>query len=275
MSPISSVGRHPIVGLAILFVVTGVLASVASAGTVIEMRTVYLVENQPDEDATIFLDNNRMRLEAVEGGRDVVLIVKRNDAGDPVCWVIDTAAKTYREITKETAKELKSQIDRAKKTAEEQMERMPPGQRERVKKMMETQLSNIGKRFDVQFKEIATGVKVNEWTCTQLESYVDGAKYEDIWAADWKQIGLEQSDVRVFGDMGSLFDGVSPQTNAFFQMGKSKNEGGYEGFPVLVVEYKDGKEYEKSEVRSVRNEKLKGGLFELPEGLTKKSMLER
>ena len=67
--------------------------------------------------------------------------------------------------------------------------------------------------------------------------------------------------------MGELFSGISSQTNAFFQVGRNVDQGGFEGFPIVVVQYKDGKKFEKSEVKAIRHQKLDKSVFDLPEGL--------
>lgn len=277
VSKTSVTGRQrPIWGfLAVVVLVAGFFVPTVEAGTVIELKTVYFDESKPDEDTKIFLGKDRLRFEAMEAGKQMILIVTLDDAGEPVCRVIDAQARSYTEITRESANEVKAQIEQGKAQMEEQLKGMPEDQRDEMRQMMEEQLGQFEGAANVTFKQVSTGVEINKWTCVQYESLINGAKHEDIWTADWKQIGLKKSDTEIFRKFGSLFEGVSPETNAFFHVGESESSGGFDGFPVLVVEYKNGVKFEKSEVQAVTDKKLDDDLFVVPTGFTKVSMFDR
>ena len=245
----------------------------ALGGTVIEVKTVYFEEQQKEEGATIYFDNNRVRFDAIEGGQRLTLVFRLNEKGESVCWVIDSDKKTYVELNKKNVGEIEAQAERARQMFEEQLRNAPPNQREQVKRSMDAQLGAAGwNRITVTFKRIASGVKLKTWRCTQYESYVNGVKYEDVWAAAAKDIGLGESDLRTLRGMGDLFSGISSQTNAFFQVGRNVDQGGFEGFPIIVVQYKDGKKLEKSEVKAIRHQKLDESVFELPQGVQKREL---
>ncbi|MEJ2719945.1 MAG: DUF4412 domain-containing protein [bacterium] len=261
--------------LVIATVVMGFIVPAAHAGTVIELSTVYFDESKPTEDTIIYLDGDRMRFESVENGKEMTLIVTLDDAGEPICWVIDRAAKTYTEITRARADQVKSQIEQGKKQMEARLENVPPQQRDQVRQMMKSQLEQFDKAANITFKKIASGVEIKNWNCVQYESILGEEKHEDIWAVEWKQIGLERSDASIFRKLGSLFEGISPETNAYFHTGGSAKTGQFDGFPVLVVEYKEGQKHEKSEVRTISSKPLEDSLFTLPEGYTQVSLFER
>jgi len=116
-------------GLRHLFVMVliSMLVSVAArTGTIIDVKTTHFAGDRGEEEATIFLDENRMRFEAIEDGKRSVVIFRLEDGNDPVCWVIDEGQKAYFEITKESAQEFQSKIQEAKRAYEEQMKNIPP-----------------------------------------------------------------------------------------------------------------------------------------------------
>lgn len=247
----------------------------ARGGTVIDVKTVYFDEKRPEEGATIYFDDNRVRFDAIEGGERLMLVFRRNEKGEPVCWVIDKEKKTYVELNNKSVEDIQAQAERARQIYEDQLRNAPPDQREQIKRTMEAQLGAVGwNRITVTFKKIASGVKLKNWRCTQYESFLNGAKHEDVWTTAAKDIGLAGSDLQVLHEMGDLFSGISSQTNAFFQIGRDVNQGGFEGFPVVVVQYKDGKKYEKSEVTAIRSEKLDKSVFELPQGVEKRKLAD-
>jgi len=242
-------------------------------GTVVDVKTVYFDEQRADETATIYFEANRARFDAAEGGRRVILIVRTDAKGEPVCWVIDQEKNAYIEIDRKGVDEVKSQVERARLLFEQQIANAPPESRERVRQGLEAQYgAMMKKRPTVEFKKIATGVTIKKWRCTQYQSTLDGEKYEDVWAAGEKDLGLTPSDLKVLSQMGELFSGISPKTNAFFQVGRPA--GGFTGFPVVVVEYRGGQKHEKSEVTGVRQEKLDPALFELPKDVVKQRLVQ-
>ena len=248
-------------------------APAVHGGTVMDVKTVYFDEKRADETATISFDANRVRFDALEGGRRVILIVRTDAKGEPVCWVIDQEKNTYFEIDRKGAEEVKSQVERARLLFEQQLANAPPENRERVRQGLEAQYgAMMKKRPTVEFKKIATGVTIKKWRCTQYQSTLDGEKYEDVWAAGEKELGLTPLDLKVLSQMGELFSGISPKTNAFFQVGRPA--GGFTGFPVVVVEYRGGQKHEKSEVTGVRQEKLDPALFELPKDVVKQRLVQ-
>ncbi|UCH84609.1 MAG: DUF4412 domain-containing protein [Candidatus Latescibacterota bacterium] len=274
--PFSCGRRYHVLGyLAVVLLFVGAAASSVEAGNVIELKTVYFDGSKPDEKTTIYVDEGRLRFDAMENGKQMILIITLDEAGDPICRVIDPNEKSYTEITRESSDKVKAQIKEGKKQMEEQLKQLPAEQQQHMRQMMEKQLGQFEKVVNIEFKQIATGVDIKKWSCVQYESLLDGDKHEDIWTADWKQIGLKKSDAAIFKQFGSLFVGISPETNAFFHTGGSASDGGFDGFPVMVVEYKDGVKYEKSEVTAISEKKLEDELFALPKGLTKVSLFER
>ena len=249
------------------------MVSKAAAGTVVELHTEYFDSDRADENATIYFDKNCVRFDAMQDGQVIALIFRTDLESGPVCWVVDNKNGTYIELNEETIKQIQDQVAKAKVMMEEQIKNIPPEQRAQYEQLIEEKMGPVGKTdLDIEFKEIASGVKVNAWECTQYESFVNGVKHEDVWAAPAKELGLTDADLDVLRGMSELFSGISPETNAFFQVGKENGKGGFEGFPVLVVEYIDGAKHEKSEVKSVVEKDLAKELFLLPEGAKKQSL---
>jgi hypothetical protein len=239
----------------------------AWGGRVIDLRTTYFDETKAEETARISCDQGRLRFDATQSGRKIALVVRVDAKGEPVCWVMDVENDTYVELTRKSVADLEAQIERARQALEEQLAAAPPEKREQMRRAVESQYGSVlGKKPKLEFKKIASGVKIDKWRCSQYESSLDDSKYEDIWTAVTAELKLTESDLELLGDLGALFSGVSQETNAFFQAGRSEKSGGFDGFPILVVEYKNGQKHEKSEVTSIRQEALDPGLFELPKG---------
>ena len=75
--------------------------------------------------------------------------------------------------------------------------------------------------------------------------------------------------------MADLFKTVGRNLPALFRFGGENREVDktFPGFPVVVVSYSEGGDRrEQSTVKEIKRQKLERALFELPEGLTKRSM---
>lgn len=202
------------------------------AGTVIEVKTTYFGVSRPDESATIRLDDRGARFDAIEDGRETALIFVLDDHNQPKCWVLDKKSLTYVEL---------SLPDAAEGGPAE------PGPQ-------------------VQFRKVASGVKIGDRQCVQYESTVRGEKKEDLWTTAAKNLSVTDRQLGILRKMGEFFSRISSETNAFFQVGRPPGEGGFDGFPVLVVEYEGGRKLEKSEVTAARGAAIDPDVFALPKG---------
>jgi hypothetical protein len=257
-----------------LVIILALLPSDAAAGKVLIVETDSFDSQEASGTATIYLDKKRLRIDSTEGGGDISVIYNMQDAEAPFYWVLDRKSKTYMEFTKAEIDQMKTQIEKTRKEMVTHMESMTPEQRTYTQRILDEQFGGQdGSGAKTEYKRVSEGVKVNKWKCDHYEGSRDGSKHEEVWATDWKELGLVPADVSVMGKMASLFAELGQKMPAFFHF--SIEQPGSEapkGFPVLVISYKDGARSEKSQVKEVRSEKFAADLFELPEGFTKKPL---
>lgn len=221
------------------------------------------------ETSKIYIEKARLRMESTGGEEDHVLIFRKDQ---DVLWIIDSQAKTYHEITRQDVARMKGQMDHAMKMMAEQMKDLPPEQRKMMEQMMAQQGGmQMPKPKRTIYERKGTGEKVDQWTCTRYEGYVDGQKTEDVWTADWRQLGIDPADLDAFRAMGAFFEALSQETDAIFKMGTEEfeKEGGYSGLPVKTIEYENGAVVDTSEVKEVQERSFDPSIFELPSGLKK------
>ena len=88
--------------------------------------------------------------------------------------------------------------------------------------------------------------------------------------ANWKEIGVEQSDLAVLNDLSEVFKGFAGEMVPFNDAKIEGSDDRLSGFPVKAEYYEDGNKIIKQEVKEIRKEDLDASLFELPEGFEKK-----
>ena len=121
----------------------------------------------------------------------------------------------------------------------------------------------------LRYKEVATGAKVGQWTTTQYTGHMGGEKVEEVWAATWEELGAPGDDFTIMVHMGEMFASVGQRMPAYFQFGRLKST---DQFPVVVLTYEDGKQTERSEIQLVEQKDIPASRFDLPKGLTKKTV---
>ncbi len=253
-----------------------ILASSLPAGVTIS--TTHTMAAKPNEKQInkTYVDSGRMRHEAQSKAGSTVVIF-RQDKG--LFWVINPD-KTYMEITKQDMQAMKAKMDEAKTQMEEQMKNVPEAQREMMKKMMggRMPMAQSASAVKIAYKKVATGEKVNQWSCAKYEGYREDKKVKDVWTTDWKSLGLTPETFKVMKDISEFFENLAHEMAANFDKIGSEEwekEQGYTGIPVKTLSYSDSQLRSTTEVTEVKQGELAASLFELPAGLTKKDMFKQ
>ncbi len=243
----------------------------AEAGVVIKNIDTSFDDPRDSSISTAYIGDNGMRAEASAEGKNNIVIFRSDKE---VFWMINTADKSYTEMTKKDIKKIKGQMDEAMRMMQEQMKNMPPEQRAMMEQMMK------GKAMPAQpektvFKKVASGVKVGKWKCDKYEGYNRGQLTEEVCTASWKNLGIEQKDFRVMKSMGEFMSELSPDAASHFNVGSDKweKEQGYPGVPVRIISYSMGKKVFQTEIQDIKRQKIDSSLFELPKGLTKQNFM--
>jgi hypothetical protein len=258
-------------------------ASLGFAGVLVEQTTKSLPGEARSDTSIIRLESNRARIEGSSGGRDHVMIYR---ADRETMYMIDPAAKTYREMTKQDLEKMmgqaNQQMSQMQKMMEEQMKNMPPERRQMVEQMMKQkmgQLPGIGaaaaETSRATYRKVASGETVGQWTCDKYEGTRDGQKQSEVWTTNWAGLGVSMDDFRIFQDLAQFFERLNPSmSDQMFRIGpEAESEQGYAGVPVRRIYYRNGAAYQQVDVTQVtRQSSFEDTLFEPPAGYKKETM---
>lgn len=213
----------------------------------------------------VLLAKDKLRLD-IAGEKPITLIYRKDK---DVFWMIDAAAKSYTEMTSKDLEEMGEAIADARKKMQEQLKNLPPEQQAMMEKMMGGMLAEP-EQAKVAFKKGLGGGKVGAWTCQNWESYLNGNKTADHCVADYKSVGVGTEDFAVFKDMGRFLGKLAPTYKGLLDQGMNLDQLG--GIPVETITLQDGKQDARITLESVKRAASAADRFELPAGLTKKSM---
>jgi hypothetical protein len=242
----------------------------AEAGVVITSVDTSYEDPGDSGTSTSYIGDNDMRAETRTKNENNIIIFRSDRE---VIWAIDPADNSYTEMTKQDLKKMKGQIDEAMRRMQEEMKNLPPEQRAMIEQMMKSKAAPPEPESPV-FKKVASGVKVGKWKCDTYEGYEGGELVEEVCTTDWKNLGIERKDFQVMQRMSEFMSELSPHSAGGLNVGSAEweKEQGYPGIPVRTIEYSMGKKVFQTDLKDVKRQQIDSSLFELPKGLTKKSV---
>ena len=242
------------------------LSAAVNAGLVVRMNEETKDMNIQSKQ-TMYIENDRLRME-MSGENEYQTIIFRGDK--KVFWVVDSKKKSYFEMTQDDLVKLKSQMDNMQQMMMEQMKNMPEEQRKMMESMMPTNMTNQKKQKTTYVKK-AGGVKVGKWTTKHYEGTTNGKKSDELWTADWSQLGFERSEFSVMTKMADFFSAISQEASDFMKVGSAdwEKEMGISGMPVRWLDYLEGGGTSEGNIEDISRKDLESSLFELPAGFSK------
>jgi hypothetical protein len=242
----------------------------AEAGVIITSTDTSFDAPGDSGTSTAYIGDKGMRAETRAQGENSTIIFRSDKE---VLWIINTAEKSYMEMTKQDIKKMKAQVDDAMRMMQEQMKNMPPEQRAMMEQMMKGQ-AMPAKPEKTVFKKISSGAKVNKWKCDTYKGYQGGKVTQEVCSTSWKKLGLDQKNFRVMERMGKFMSTLSPDAASQFSVGSDEweKDQGFPGVSVRTTSYAMGRKVFQTEIKDIKKQRIDPSLFELPKGLRKKSM---
>jgi len=244
------------------------------AGTVMVVETWSYDQYSESGTRTWYLEGNRARVDFKGKESDASVIYRLEDKDNAVMWVINNQSSEYSELDKKAIKNAYGQMQQQMEMMDTYMVKMSVEDRENIKQQYRQQIRQANRLMTFEergkkmsYEKVEGGVDINGWASDHYKGIFKKDVYEEVWVADWKTIGVDQTDVAVLNGMGELFKGFAGDMIPLVD--KKTKDGDLSGFPVKAVFFEDGEKYLRREVKEVRKEDLDAGLFELPEGLTK------
>jgi hypothetical protein len=224
-----------------------------------------LLQKSAPQKIELWISADKLQVE-MQGPQSMMMIY-RQDKG--LFWLIQPGQKSYTEMTNADIEAMAKTLEAARAKLNEQMKNLPEEQKQLMEKMMGGMLPPPTSP-KVTFKKALGTAKVGEWSCQNWESYLDGVKNADHCVADFKATELKETDFKIFkdiakfvGKMAASYKGLLDQSANLEQLG---------GIPVQTTVISDGKVESKLTLQSIKRLKASATTYELPAGLTKKSL---
>ena len=199
-------------------------------------------------------------------GRQTVIF----DGAKQVLYMINTARKSYVEMTKAEADQFGARMSGMMAQATKMLESMPPAQRAQMEAMMKGRgMSTTGATAKAEYVKGGTQ-KVGKWICDLYEMRTDGKRTGEVCTVSPQTLGLTAADFAVTRQMADFMRALSPQaSDSVFQIGRPEEEG-FSGLPVRRVSTVVGREV-ITEITDTRRQEVPDAAFTVPTAFTKQA----
>jgi hypothetical protein len=239
------------------------LASVPlHAGVRILMESTDLATNKVSNQEML-IDSTRLRVN-VDANTSVLFLT---DGGRNRMVMLDKQKNEYREIDQQTMDQMGQQMQGAMAQMNEAMKNMPPQQREMMEKMMKGKMPQMGAAAAPTTYAAKGKSTVNGFGCTQYEGTRSGEKVAELCASQTAALKFASADSQIFEKMREFMAGFQKaMANSPFMANMSSTsftDPGYEGFPVLRINFRGGQATNKQELKSAANASFSDADFAL------------
>jgi len=259
-------------------IICGIMSCALAEGLVINLTAKSMREKETIQNCIIYISGKNMNMQLYTGENKGYMIFR----GDKeLFWAVNPQDKECTEITKETIEKMGQSVSGAMKQMEAQMANMPPEQRAMMEQMMKGQMGPLSNNTAEQIvlKKSDQKKQINGYTCTKTEAYKGEVKVRDLWVTDWNNFkyGKEASDA--FQAMTDFFKSMMEAFKDVKFMQSIDNPysqtGALNGFPVMTVEYEEGKPVLEVTFASIEKKTLQADLFNPPKGYAVKSPYDK
>ncbi|MBZ0179332.1 MAG: hypothetical protein K8F36_08575 [Melioribacteraceae bacterium] len=248
----------------------------ATASSILGGGVVKITETDSDGisiTSQLFVQDGMLKIVSDQTDENTIMIF---DSKNQIMKIADLNKKSYMEITKDDIKKFSQQMSGISKQMEEALKNVPPEQREMMEKMMKDKMPGMQEQempSKPEYKKVASGIQIGNWTTDKYEGYKNGSKIESVWIAAWQATSLKDEYMDVFKGMMSMFEEFAKSMGPMAaSMEQSFDAELFEhGFPIKTEEYEDGKLVSTSLVEEMMEQNLSSDVFTLPAGLTKET----
>ena len=260
---------------AVLF---GIFSTSLYAGEVVEVTSKDLTSANGAEETLKFLFSEGFMKMSADPENDVIF-----NSADQNMMIISHPEKSYMIFDKNTASNIKSEIDKA---MEEALAQVPPEQRAMVERMMKQQMQGMGggapqmqmEMPKAEIRETGRSDTVNGIACNYYENYMGSEKEMELCVADWSDIDASENMRNSFMAMGEMMEGFLQQLSEMAPMMQSNdNPFAYlkemNGYPILSREFSNGVAVEETVLKSITEQDIDASEFNAPAGYNKQDMM--
>jgi len=247
------------------------LAASAHADVVMVMETKNMTSDTPTAATQeMFLTADKLSGHIRSGGQEQQMIYR----GDKkLLWMIDTANKSYMELTEAGLAALGEQVNA---TMKERLAQVPADQRAQAEAMVKARMGEGAKASVIDAKNTGEKKTMEGHACVKWDLFRDGQKSGEAWVAPRSEFKVAPADFAVFASLAQFFDNVRkaiPMASALWRNGDTfALFSKIDGIPVVTRRLEGDKLMGETVLKSLDHKPAAATEFALPSGLTEQTM---
>lgn len=243
------------------------LSGYAHAGTVIETINRDLGGTPKETVVTTSAQDGQLRIDAAD--RDGFSIFK-----DDALYIVNARDKTYVVMDRAALKQLADTISPAMKL----LAQMPPEQREQVERLLGKEAAALTRSATQEIRKTTRTGQAAGYDCTYVEIVQDAAVEDELCVVEPGRLRGGDELMSAAQSLSAMLQDAfrdldAPQLKQFIDQ-QTAMYGKVGGIPVLSRHFADGKAVSETTLRSSRTETIPASAFAVPEGYTRKDVLQ-
>lgn len=238
----------------------------SKAGVRLQCENWAYDEHGESSRVTIFIDNNRMRVDDSDGKSSAIWTF---DGDNSTMIAIEHDKLEYVRFTKDTTKKLFQKIEGAVEQLETFLPQMEKEQRDHFKAQATPlyrmyHVMSAAKEEDKKFKyeKGAEAETIMEIECSQLKGFYKNDHFHDAWVAPFNKLGVSQADVAPLLNVPEAFRGLFSMNVPITSL-RGDAGGGALGMPMRVVMYDGDTKAMRCDVLEIHSEDVDASRFEI------------
>ena len=252
----------------------------AAAGVVLTTKGS---EAKSNEESTIYLEGNKMRVESKKDSDHQTVIIYDGDRQTMI--TVDPEKKTFTEVTPAKIKALtadaqkKMQEHVSKMTPEQKkqmdaaMAQMPPEQRQRMQEMMAGRMpsqDSVPAGPPAKWERTGSEQKVAGYSCQGFKEIKDGKTQATGCFIPWSSSSLTKADIAPLMKMQEFATQAGWGAVAQRGLAELANAPGFPGVWERIGD--DGQGHDRTTLTSVKRSSVSADKFQPPAGFTKSEL---
>jgi DNA-binding protein YbaB len=220
-------------------------------------------ESQSEVNTAIFTPD-KLKIESKNKNGKVTIIF--NASKEKVIIIMDEE-KSYMVMGREMIENIGKQMEGAMAQMKQQFANLPEAQRKQMEKMMSAQMGGVSVTYTVD--KTGETKKINNWNTTKYNLKADNEIKSEIWAAPFKSVGINESDMAV---MKSFSDFMNKMVKSIPMAQKDPFSAMYDEFNGIPVKTINTTDNSVNELVSVEEYNATDSDFAIPSGYTEKKL---
>jgi len=241
-----------------------IVINISIADVKLEFKNYDKDNKGESEINTAIFTPDKLKIENKSKNGQITVIY--NASKEKIIIIMDEE-KSYMVMSKEMIENIGKQMEGVMAQMKQQLANLPEAQRKQMEKMMSSQMGGVSVTYSVD--KTNETKKINNWNTTKYNLKADNDIKSEIWAAPFKSVGINESDMAVMKSFSEFMNKMVKSVPMAQKDPFSAMFDEFNGIPIMTINTTDNS---VSELVSVTEYSASDSDFAIPSGYTEKKI---